>query len=80
VAQVKNAEVEIGRLGGSYPHAADLSRRLRSVLEELKDIAATLAEDGERIETNPERLQKVDDRSIRSIRFARSTVRPTRAN
>ena len=61
-AQVKNAEVEIGRLGGSYPHAADLSRRLRSVLEELKDIAATLAEDGERIETNPERLQKVDDR------------------
>lgn len=62
LAQVKNAEVEIGRLGGSYPHAADLSRRLRSALEELKDIAATLAEDGERIETNPERLQKVDDR------------------
>ena len=54
--------LEIGRLGGSYPHAADLSRRLRSALEELKDIAATLAEDGERIETNPERLQKVDDR------------------
>ena len=47
LAQGKNAEVEIGRLGGSYPHAADLSRRLRSVLEELKDIAATLAEDGD---------------------------------
>ena len=62
LAQVKDAEVEIGRLGGSYPHAADLSRRLRSALEELKDIVATLAEDGERIETNPERLQKVDDR------------------
>ena len=62
LAQVKNAEVEIGRLGGSYPHAADLSRRLRSALDELKDIVATLAEDGERIETNPERLQKVDDR------------------
>ena len=62
LAQVKNAEVEIGRLGGSYPHAADLSRRLRSALEELKDIVATLAEDGERIETNPERLQKMDDR------------------
>ena len=31
-------------------------------LETVKDIAATLAEDGERIETNPERLQKVDDR------------------
>ena len=29
LAQVKNAEVEIGRLGGSYPHAADMSRRLR---------------------------------------------------
>lgn len=62
LAQIKNAEVEIGRLRGSYPHAAELSERLRSVLEELKDIAATLAEDGERIETNPERLQKVDDR------------------
>ena len=62
LAQIKNAEVEIGRLGGSYPRAAELSERLRSTLEELKDIAATLAEDGERIETNPERLQKVDDR------------------
>ena len=29
LAQVKNAEVEIGRLGGSYPHAADMSRRPR---------------------------------------------------
>ena len=62
LAQIKNAEVEIGRLSGSYPHAAEMAARLRSTLEELKDIAATLAEDGERIETNPERLQKVDDR------------------
>ncbi len=62
LAQIKNAEVEIGRLRDSYPRAAELSERLRSTLEELKDIAATLAEDGERIETNPERLQKVDDR------------------
>lgn len=62
LAQIKNAEVEIGRLRENYPRAAELSERLRSTLEELKDIAATLAEDGERIETNPERLQKVDDR------------------
>ncbi len=62
LAQIKNAEVEIGRLRESYPRAAELSERLRSTLEELKDIAATLAEDGERIETNPERLQKVADR------------------
>ena len=60
LAQIKNAEVEIGRLRENYPRAAELSERLRSTLEELKDIAATLAEDGERIETNPERLQKVE--------------------
>ncbi len=62
LAQIKNAETEIGRLSGSYPRAAETAERLRSTFEELKDIAATLAEDGERIETNPQRLQQVDDR------------------
>ena len=62
LAQLKSAETEIGRLSGSYPRAAEMAERLRSTLEELKDIAATLADDGERIETNPQRLQQVDDR------------------
>lgn len=62
LAQIKNAETEIGRLNDSYPRAAETAERLRSTLEELKDIAATLAEDGERIESNPQRLQQVDDR------------------
>jgi len=62
LAQIKNAETEIGRLDGSYPRAAEMAGRLRSTLEELKDIAATLAEDRERIETDPDRLQKVDER------------------
>lgn len=62
LAQIKNAETAIGRLCGSYPPAAGLSERLRSALEELKDISATLAEESQRVETDPERLRKVDDR------------------
>lgn len=62
LAQVKNAEVEIGRAGRELSPRRRLVPTAAFALEELKDIAATLAEDGERIETNPERLQKVDDR------------------
>lgn len=60
--QLKNAELQLGRLRDSYPHAAEFTERLHSVLEELKDIGAALADDSQRIETNPERLQQVDDR------------------
>ena len=60
--QLKNAELQLGRLRDSYPHAAEFTARLHSVLEELKDIGAALGDDSQRIETNPERLQQVDDR------------------
>ena len=60
--QLKNAELQLGRLRDSYPHAAEFTERLHSVLEELKDIGAALGDDSQRIETNPERLQQVDDR------------------
>ena len=60
--QLKNAENLLARLHDSYPRASELAERLHSVLEELKDIDATLADDSQRIETNPERLQQVDDR------------------
>lgn len=60
--QLKSAENLLARLGDSYPRASELVERLHSVLEELKDIDATLADDSQRIETNPERLQQVDDR------------------
>lgn len=60
--QLKSAENLLARLHDSYPRASELAERLHSVLEELKDIDATLADDSQRIETNPERLQQVDDR------------------
>jgi len=62
LAQLKTAEVELGRLSEHYAAAAELSARLHAVSEELKDIDTTLTDDSQRIESNPERLQKADER------------------
>ncbi|MEG2613594.1 MAG: DNA repair protein RecN [Alistipes sp.] len=60
--QLKVAETSLTHLRESYPQATELAARLRSTLEELKDINNTVAADSERIDADPARLQKVDDR------------------
>lgn len=60
--RLKSAETALGHLRESYPQAAELITRLRSVREELKDIGATAATDAEHIDADPARLQKIDDR------------------
>lgn len=62
LAQLKNAETELNHLRGSYPAAGEYADRLRSVLEELKDIDASAAEASERLDTDPERLAKLSAR------------------
>jgi DNA repair protein RecN (Recombination protein N) len=62
LSQVKNAEVELGHLREHYPIADELATRLRSVLEELKDISSTLAQESQHVDMDPARLQQVDDR------------------
>lgn len=49
-------------LEAGYPFAAEAAGRLRSVLEELKDLGASAAAQSERLDADPERLQKIGDR------------------
>lgn len=62
VEQLSTAESMLSKLGDSYPMGGELSQRLRSVIAELKDIAATATDEVERVEANPERQQKLTER------------------
>lgn len=49
-------------LGDKYANGPELAERLKSVVAELKDISAYAADEVERIDAEPERLQKLSDR------------------
>ena len=59
---LRNSENELARLGADYPAAADYAARLHAVVEELKDIDASVTADGQRIDADPARLQKLTNR------------------
>lgn len=52
----------LSKASGGYMMGGELSDRLYSVIAELKDISATAADESDRVEANPERLQKLTDR------------------
>lgn len=56
------SEHELMRLSESYPAGGEMAARLRSVIEELKDISSTAAAETERVDADPEKLQKLSDR------------------
>lgn len=60
--QLSAAENTIQRVKGNYPQGEEIASRLHSVVQELKDLGQTMADDSERIEANPERLQKLTER------------------
>ena len=62
LSALKSAEMGLTRIKGSYQSGEELAMRVRSVLLELKDVAATVASDAERVESNPARLEQVDSR------------------
>ena len=62
LVRLKSAETSLSHIRESYPAAAEAAGRIRSALLDLKDLSTTLAADSERIEADPERLQRVDDR------------------
>lgn len=53
---------ELTAIGQSYPAGLQLSERLRSVVEELKDISATAAAEAELIDADPEKIEKLNNR------------------
>lgn len=60
--QLAVAETALSHLGESYPRGAEMAERLHSVVSELKDIGASAADESDRIEADPERLQRLTDR------------------
>lgn len=62
LAQLKNSENELNHIRGHYPAAGEYAARLRSVLEELKDINGSAAAACERLDADPERLAKLSAR------------------
>ena len=60
--QLSAAESAIAHVSKNYPAGEQIAERLHSVVQELKDLGATVADDGERIEADPERLQRLTDR------------------
>jgi len=62
LAQLRNAEHALGHEREHYPAAGEYADRLHAVVEELKDIGASVAADAERIDADPERLSKLSAR------------------
>ncbi|MDE7305353.1 MAG: DNA repair protein RecN [Alistipes sp.] len=60
--QLKAAETELAHAGAHYPPAAEYAARIRSAIEELKDIARSAAGESERIDADPARLAKLSAR------------------
>lgn len=60
--QLKNAENNLAHLRDRYPTAGEYADRLHAVLEELKDIDASAANESERLDADPERLAKLSAR------------------
>lgn len=60
--QLASAESAVARVSVNYPQGKEVVSRLHSVVQELKDLSSTVADDSERINTDPERLQKLTDR------------------
>ena len=59
---LSRSERELSAMGESYPIGNTLAERLHAVIEELKDISATAADEAESIDADPEKLQKLSDR------------------
>lgn len=62
LVQLKGNETSLRHLSDHYPFAAETAARLRSALEELKDVSGSAAAQSERLDADPERLQKISDR------------------
>ncbi len=62
LSQLKTAETELAHIGEHYPAAGEYAARIRSVIEELKDIGSSAAADSERIDADPARLAKLSAR------------------
>jgi DNA repair protein RecN (Recombination protein N) len=62
VVTLTRSQRDLESLAERYAEGANIAERLKSVVAELKDISATAADEVERIDADPEKLQKLSDR------------------
>lgn len=62
LANLKSIGQMLSKLGEVYPHGGEFSERIGSLLIELKDMYPELASECDRIESDPARLEFVNDR------------------
>ena len=60
--QLAAAENAVRHVSRNYPAGEEIASRLHSVVAELKDLGQVVADDSERIDANPERLQHLTER------------------
>lgn len=60
--QLKQSINSFDSVASSYAPAKDYFERLQSVVAELKDMNSSITAESERVESDPQRLQKVSDR------------------
>lgn len=60
--QLAAAENAVRHVSRNYPAGDEIASRLHSVVAELKDLGQMVADDSERIDANPERLQHLTER------------------
>ncbi len=62
LVSLKSSQSDFAALDASYPPAVEYSERMKSILAELKDMNSSIAKECERIESDPEKLQRLSDR------------------
>ncbi len=62
LTQLKSSHNDLRTIGKNFRPAQEYASRIESVIAELKDINSSVSVDCERIECNPDRLQKLSDR------------------
>ncbi|MBR4029157.1 MAG: DNA repair protein RecN [Alistipes sp.] len=62
IIALSRSERELSSLGERYPEGRSIAERLKSVVAELKDISATAADEVDKLDADPETLQKLSDR------------------
>ena len=62
ILTLSRSERELSLLGDRYPEGMNLAERLKSVVAELKDISSTAADEVEKLDADPEALQRLSDR------------------
>lgn len=62
LVMLTRSERELEALGENYTTGRAIAERLKSVVAELKDLSTTAADEAERIDADPEKLQKLSDR------------------